>query len=58
MVKKQGQKRDLERELAELEQNLSGLTRQTDDIDKRIVLKKRYVLNQNSRGGSVNDSKN
>ena len=44
--------------MAELEQNLSGLTRQTDDIDKRIVLKKRYVLNQNSRAGSVNDSKN
>ena len=46
VAKKQGNKKDIEREIKSLSETLNGMTKQIDDIDKRVVLKKRYVLHQ------------
>ena len=44
VAKKQGQKKDVERDIVSLRSNLESMETQISDIEKRIVLKKRYVL--------------
>ena len=49
LAKKQGNKKDLERELEELQDALDAMEKQLCDIDKRVILKKRYVIQQSQR---------
>eukprot|EP00347_Sterkiella_histriomuscorum_P014269 403361529 len=54
VAKKLGQKKDLDREIITLKESFDEMARQADDIDKRIILKKRYVLHQAQKSSNNN----
>jgi len=52
LAKKQGSKKDIEREIEELHDTVDMMEKQMADIDKRVVLKKRYLIQHSKRNNS------
>ncbi|CDW87445.1 UNKNOWN [Stylonychia lemnae] len=57
VAKKQGQKKDIEREKKILNDQVEQMSKQISEIEKRIVLKKRYVLKTQKFPDAIDNSK-